>query len=274
MSEVFVQAIHDVIGCDWIKIPISLFSCIPLQLIYSVLFVGICPVDDSPNTHSCLINKYSVRFDQSTIVEPAKHFKTSLEVLKSNSTFAEPRYTTSSDLRSCLTSENLPEVDLLILGEFINSSDSFQGPKMQHVEMENYDPMKFVELLSDIQIFPEFCLDDEKERNVLEATCADCAASEGGCKHTVAVLARLYRRSEEPAPTTVQCYCKKPALSSVGTTIKYLTISDMLAGERSKSSGPNKTNEESDNNDFLRRILMMPARRILEVICCDFAVEL
>ncbi|KAJ8668339.1 hypothetical protein QAD02_010002 [Eretmocerus hayati] len=177
------------------------------------------------------------------------------------------------------SSENLPKVDLLMLVEFINSSDCFQGPEMQNVKTEksmrpNYGDVAvgYVKLkrqqnkcILHAQICPEHKVKspnynvhvviDEKKENVLEATCADCAASKGGCKHAVAVLAWLHRRSEEPAPTTVQCYWKKPALSSVGTTIKYLTISDMLAGKRTKNSEPDRTSRESDNKDFLRRIV-------------------
>ncbi|CAG9762581.1 unnamed protein product [Ceutorhynchus assimilis] len=50
------------------------------------------------------------------------------------------------------------------------------------------------------------CLVDEKDRVVEKVDCMDCAASAGGCKHSVAFLMWLHRRSEEPAPTAVSCY--------------------------------------------------------------------
>ncbi|KAL4704504.1 hypothetical protein ACJJTC_007623 [Scirpophaga incertulas] len=42
---------------------------------------------------------------------------------------------------------------------------------------------------------------DEKEETVLNVECHDCAAQKGGCKHSVAFLTWLHRRSEEPSPT-------------------------------------------------------------------------
>lgn len=53
-----------------------------------------------------------------------------------------------------------------------------------------------------------------------------CCVS-GGCKHSVAFLTWLHRRSEEPSTTSVECYWKKSALSSVGTTVKFIKAADM-----------------------------------------------
>ncbi|CAH2015489.1 unnamed protein product [Acanthoscelides obtectus] len=39
---------------------------------------------------------------------------------------------------------------------------------------------------------------DEKEETVIKLECSGCAAQEGGCKHGVALLMWLHRRSEEP----------------------------------------------------------------------------
>ncbi|KAJ8963991.1 hypothetical protein NQ314_005203 [Rhamnusium bicolor] len=63
---------------------------------------------------------------------------------------------------------------------------------------------------------------NEKESVIQEINCMDCAASAGGFKHSIAFLMWLHRRSEEPAPTTVACYWKKPILAQVGSTIKFI----------------------------------------------------
>lgn len=69
---------------------------------------------------------------------------------------------------------------------------------------------------------------NESEETIISAICKDCVASlgmflylyiylnilkinyiiclEGGCKHAVALLAWIYRKSEEPSPTSIECY--------------------------------------------------------------------
>lgn len=44
----------------------------------------------------------------------------------------------------------------------------------------------------------------------------------------MAVLAWIHRRTEEPAPTSIACYWKKPKLSEIGKNIKYKKISDVI----------------------------------------------
>ncbi|KAL4714235.1 hypothetical protein ACJJTC_009587 [Scirpophaga incertulas] len=68
---------------------------------------------------------------------------------------------------------------------------------------------------------------DENEEVVTSVQCHDCPASEGGCKHGVAFLMWLHRRSEEPSCTSVEYYWKKSNLSKVGTSIKILSAKDM-----------------------------------------------
>lgn len=68
---------------------------------------------------------------------------------------------------------------------------------------------------------------DENESKIISCQCHDCAASAGGCKHAVAFLMWVHRRTEEPACTSVECYWKKPNLSRVGTTLKYITVPQM-----------------------------------------------
>lgn len=72
---------------------------------------------------------------------------------------------------------------------------------------------------------------NENDKEIVSCECHDCAASAGGCKHAVAFLMWAHRRSEEPSCTSVECYWKKPTLSKVGTTLKYITVQQMCKKE-------------------------------------------
>ncbi|XP_046397613.1 uncharacterized protein LOC124164364 [Ischnura elegans] len=77
---------------------------------------------------------------------------------------------------------------------------------------------------------------NEEEEKITSASCKDCIASQGGCKHALAFLMWLHRRSEDPAPTDVQCFWKKPRLSTVGSSLKFVKASDFPRSESSKWS--------------------------------------
>ena len=51
-------------------------------------------------------------------------------------------------------------------------------------------------------------------------------AQKGGCKHTIAFLFWLLRRSEESAVTDVKCYWQKPALSNIGNLPPLMVSSE------------------------------------------------
>ncbi|GBP46768.1 hypothetical protein EVAR_10735_1 [Eumeta japonica] len=68
---------------------------------------------------------------------------------------------------------------------------------------------------------------DDAEEAVKSIECHDCVASQGGCKHAIAFLMWIHRRSEEPSCTSVECYWMKSKLSRAGSTLKYLTASEM-----------------------------------------------
>jgi len=55
----------------------------------------------------------------------------------------------------------------------------------------------------------------------------------------------VHRKSEEKSPTEVECYWKRPKLSGVGTTLKYITAKSM-----SKKSIVNIQSEISNKNFF------------------------
>lgn len=72
---------------------------------------------------------------------------------------------------------------------------------------------------------------DEVDEAVKTIECHDCVASQGGCKHAIAFLMWVHRRSEEPSCTSVESYWMKSKLSRVGTTLKYMTSKDLSNGK-------------------------------------------
>lgn len=93
---------------------------------------------------------------------------------------------------------------------------------------------------------------DEHRGEIVSCQCLDCAASAGGCKHAVAFLMWTHRRSEEPSCTEIECYWKKPTLSKVGTTMKFVTVEQM-----SKKKAP----QYSASNELLSEFLHEAKKR-------------
>lgn len=56
----------------------------------------------------------------------------------------------------------------------------------------------------------------------------------GGCKHAIAFLAWLHRRSEDPSTTSVECYWRKSKLSSIGTSLKFIKAKDISRAHKDK----------------------------------------
>lgn len=82
---------------------------------------------------------------------------------------------------------------------------------------------------------------NEQEEKVVSCECTDCSASEGGCKHGVAFLLWLHRRSEEPSTTSTLCYWKGSSLSKVGRS-SDLRVSTLFGQKKNrKIEPPNKT---------------------------------
>lgn len=67
---------------------------------------------------------------------------------------------------------------------------------------------------------------DENEEKVESVTCHNCHAITGGCEHIVSFLVWLFKKSEEPATTSVKCYWTKPPLPKVGSDIKFIKAKD------------------------------------------------
>lgn len=99
---------------------------------------------------------------------------------------------------------------------------------------------------------------DENEKKNLNVTCDDCAASKGRCKHALALLMWLYRRSEEPSTASVKCYWKTSKLSGVGTTLKMIKAKDVGPASKKIQVQPNK-------NDFFDKVV--PKLRELQIQC-------
>jgi len=77
---------------------------------------------------------------------------------------------------------------------------------------------------------------DEQEETVKSVECHDCVASQGGCKHAMAFLVWVHRRSVDPSCTSIECYWMKSKLSKVGSTLKYITAKELSKGSPSLPS--------------------------------------
>ncbi|XP_045458850.1 uncharacterized protein LOC123669284 [Melitaea cinxia] len=148
-------------------------------------------------------------------------------------------------------SNNLPRVDVVMLGKFFASNSDFCSSEFRNVKTsmssrDSYgdDAVSFVQVKREgklctvkCKICPEHKVHaklykctlilDEEEENIISMRCEDCVASQGGCKHAIAFLMWVHRRSEEPSCTSVECYWKKSKLSRVGSSLKYITAKEL-----------------------------------------------
>ncbi|KAF5305394.1 hypothetical protein FQA39_LY09223 [Lamprigera yunnana] len=151
-------------------------------------------------------------------------------------------------------SSNLPRIYLLMLGEFLASNKDFCSSEFRNVKTSlssrpsyGEDAISYVQLKREGKICTAKCkictehkvhaklygvtlTVDEDEEKVTSVQCHDCIAAQGGCKHAIALLMWIHRRSEEPSCTKVQCYWLKSKLSRVGTTLKFITAKDLSNG--------------------------------------------
>ncbi|XP_046975380.1 uncharacterized protein LOC124541508 [Vanessa cardui] len=89
---------------------------------------------------------------------------------------------------------------------------------------------------------------NETDGEIINCKCHDCVNSAGGCKHAVAFLMRAHRRSEEPPCTSVECSWKKPILSRVGTSLKYITVTQLC-----KKEVPDRSSSRVVYDDFISK---------------------
>lgn len=81
-----------------------------------------------------------------------------------------------------------------------------------------------------LQPYKVFVNVDVRNLKIKSAECKGCVAALGGCKHAIALVGWLHRRSEEPSPTDVICYWKKSTLASVDTSKPYQSDSEETSG--------------------------------------------
>ncbi|XP_063893363.1 uncharacterized protein LOC126054673 [Helicoverpa armigera] len=157
-------------------------------------------------------------------------------------------------------SANLPRIDIMMLGEFLASNKDFCSAEFRNVKTSKSsrpsygdDAVSYVQLKRDgdlcvvkCKVCPEHkvhaklygvtLIVDEQEDAVKSVACNDCVASQGGCKHGIAFLMWVHRRSEEPSCTSIQCYWMKSRLSRVGSTTKFITAKELSNGRPSVPS--------------------------------------
>lgn len=112
-----------------------------------------------------------------------------------------------------------------------------------------------------VKPYQVICEINEDAKKIITIQCLDCAASAGGCKHAIAFLMWLHRRTEEPAPTTIACYWKKPVLSQIGGNIKFIKAVDI--GKRKKRSHKNVP----DCQGFLEEVVKNIKDHDIDYIC-------
>nr|CAI5831935.1 unnamed protein product [Callosobruchus analis] len=91
---------------------------------------------------------------------------------------------------------------------------------------------------------------DENDEKIESVLCHDCAAKQGGCKHSFAFLISLFKKTEEPASTSVKCYWMKPALSKVGSSVKFIKAKNF---KNVASSNSNIAEDPSFFNKFINK---------------------
>ncbi|KAI5750303.1 hypothetical protein M8J76_014477 [Diaphorina citri] len=157
-------------------------------------------------------------------------------------------------------STNIPKLDVNMLYEFTikNASGEAAGSsKEQRSARPNYGDKAIgrVQLRRDGSMctvkgritsehrlratpYNVICVIDEENEEIIDAQCEDCPASEGGCKHKIAFLMWIHRRSEEPSPMEIQSYWKKSTLSSAGLAPLLLSSINVEKKTREQSDCP------------------------------------
>ncbi|KAG4078273.1 hypothetical protein HA402_012983 [Bradysia odoriphaga] len=140
-------------------------------------------------------------------------------------------------------SSNLPMVSIQMLAEFFNRTTMYVNNESSGIQANRSLGHKYGdETIGRVQVkhssviaavTPENKINNQPYKVVVNidlhnqkiktAECKGCIAALGGCKHAIALIGWLHRRSEEPSPTEQICYWKKSILSSVDTSKPYHT---------------------------------------------------
>lgn len=104
---------------------------------------------------------------------------------------------------------------------------------------------------------------DVQNQKIKSAECRGCIAALGGCKHALALIGWLHRRSEEPSPTEQICYWKKSILASIDTSKPYHSDTE---------ESPAYSDSEEDNSDGFISEFVAESER-LKVKDCHFLLH-
>ncbi|GBP79111.1 hypothetical protein EVAR_54471_1 [Eumeta japonica] len=190
-------------------------------------------------------------------------------------------------------SSNLPRIDLLMLGEFLATNKEFCSSEFRNVKTSlssrpSYgdDAISYVQLKREGNICTVKCkicpehkvhaklyavtlIVDEEEEKVTSIQCHDCVAAQGGCKHAIALLMWVHRRSEEPSCTEVQCYWQKSKLSRVGTTLKFISAKDLSKVDLINKIEAETRDQFKNNLWYELRYGRVTASKVYEVSRCQ-----
>ncbi|KAL0839755.1 hypothetical protein ABMA28_016396 [Loxostege sticticalis] len=175
-------------------------------------------------------------------------------------------------------SNNLPKVNMVMVLDFLANNPLYTSAEVRGVKLstsarESYgdDAIGYVQVQRQGQectvkarITPEhkvkskpyrctFVCNEETEC-IISVCCEDCAASLGGCKHAIALIMWLNRRTEEPSCTSVKCYWRKAKLSTVGSSLKFIKTADLVT-PISKKAKTSKLNLPTSDGSFLKEIV-------------------
>nr|XP_018906631.1 PREDICTED: uncharacterized protein LOC109036727 [Bemisia tabaci] len=169
---------------------------------------------------------------------------------------------------------NLPKVDAEMLQDFF-SSDMFMIPGVKNRKAERATNETYADValgyccikregeicIARAEMSPEqsvngknyhvYCKIDEEKEYIIEARCEDCIASAGGCKHIIAFVAWLHRKSAGESVTSKPCVWKRPKLSAV--TQANFEISDLVP-ERKPEVEPTADLLKHFRNSFIANL--------------------
>lgn len=179
-------------------------------------------------------------------------------------------------------SYNIPMIDCIVMDHFSRTSAQHIAPEIRNVKTSRNSratygdsAIGYVQVKREKNIItvlaaispqqmvtsPSYLTEvvfDAKKNIVISASCDEsgCEAASGGCKHGIALISWLHRRTEEPAPTEVACYWKKSELSRVGSTIKYIEASKIDPSQKKKIMEPPMVlRKETPAGSFLKEVM-------------------
>lgn len=180
-------------------------------------------------------------------------------------------------------SNNLPTLDIIMFRNYIQKDVNYISPEIANVNSlragrESYgeSAIGWVQVHRHENVFtvlgviaPEHNVTsknyivevkiDIETYEIVSAICKSCVAHQGGCKHHIAFIGWIHRRSEEPTKTEVECYWKKSLLSQVGTTTKFIEARNLVNNKRKNENGNGKViklrKKETPSGSFLKEVI-------------------